>query len=282
MNPIPDNFSSFAFMTQNIHSSRRFAGMNRLYGDGATERLAQAHVCVVGVGGVGSWAVEALARCGVGTLTLIDADHVVESNVNRQIQAVSDNLGKAKITALNERIKQINPHCIVHEEDDFIAENTLELLPASADVVLDCTDQIKAKLAMIVFCKQRRQLLLTCGAAGGKTDATRIVQADLAYSIQDPILAKIRQQLRRATRKSVAQKSKKPVKMDVPVLDSDEAVRYPTVNEEVCAVGETPMAAAPQGLNCAGFGSSVMVTASFGMAAAQWAVAQILTQKKAQ
>lgn len=280
MNPIPDNFSSFAFMTQNIHSSRRFAGMNRLYGDGATERLAQAHVCVVGVGGVGSWAVEALARCGVGTLTLIDADHVVESNVNRQIQAVSDNLGKAKITALNERIKQINPHCIVHEEDDFIAENTLELLPASADVVLDCTDQIKAKLAMIVFCKQRRQLLLTCGAAGGKTDATRIVQADLAYSIQDPILAKIRQQLRRASRKDAAQKSKKPVKMDVPVLYSDEAVRYPAASAEACAVGDTP-AVAPQGLNCAGFGSSVMVTASFGMAAAQWAVAQILDMKKA-
>ena len=274
-------------MTQNIHSSRRFAGMNRLYGDGATERLAQAHVCVVGVGGVGSWAVEALARCGVGTLTLIDADHVVESNVNRQIQAVSDNLGKAKITALNERIKQINPHCIVHEEDDFIAENTLELLPASADVVLDCTDQIKAKLAMIVFCKQRRQLLLTCGAAGGKTDATRIVQADLAYSIQDPILAKIRQQLRRESRSlrsshaGAVQKPKKPVKMDVPVLYSDEAVRYPVVSASVCAVGDAPVAAAPQGLNCAGFGSSVMVTASFGMAAAQWAVAQILDMKKA-
>ena len=269
-------------MNQNTHLSRRFSGMNRLYGDGATKRLAQAHVCVVGVGGVGSWAVEALARCGVGTLTLIDADHVVESNVNRQIQAVTDNLGKAKITALRERIAQINPHCIVHEVDDFIAEDTLGLLPATADVVLDCTDQVKAKLAMIVFCKQRHQPLLTCGAAGGKTDATRIVQADLAHSIQDPILAKIRQQLRRASRKDAVQKSKKPVKMDVPVLYSDEAVRYPAVSAEACAVGEVPMAAAPQGLNCAGFGSSVMVTASFGMAAAQWAVAQILTQKKAQ
>ncbi len=268
-------------MTQNTPSSRRFAGMNRLYGEGATERLAQAHVCVVGVGGVGSWAVEALARCGVGTLTLIDADHVVESNVNRQIQAVSDNLGKAKITALRERIAQINPDCMVYEVDDFIAEDTLELLPASADVVLDCTDQVKAKLAMIVFCKQRRQPLLTCGAAGGKTDATRIVQADLAYSIQDPILAKIRQQLRRASRKDAAQKSKKPVKMDVPVLYSDEAVRYPVASAEACVVGDAPIAAAPQGLNCAGFGSSVMVTASFGMAAAQWAVAQILAQKKA-
>ena len=274
-------------MSQTTEPSRRFAGMNRLYGDGATERLAQAHVCVVGVGGVGSWAVEALARCGVGTLTLIDADHVVESNVNRQIQAVTDNLGKAKITALRERIAQINPDCVVHEVDDFIDADTLALLPAAADVVLDCTDQVKAKLAMIAFCKQRRQKLLTCGAAGGKTDATRIVQSDLAYSIQDPILAKIRQQLRRESRSSrsthagAVQKSKKPIKMDVPVLYSDEAVRYPAASAAVCAVGDAPMAAAPQGLNCAGFGSSVMVTASFGMAAAQWAVAQILDMKKA-
>ncbi len=274
-------------MSQTTEPSRRFAGMNRLYGDGATERLAQAHVCVVGVGGVGSWAVEALARCGVGTLTLIDADHVVESNVNRQIQAVTDNLGKAKITALRERIAQINPDCAVHEVDDFIDADTLALLPAAADVVLDCTDQVKAKLAMIAFCKQRRQKLLTCGAAGGKTDATRIVQSDLAYSIQDPILAKIRQQLRRESRSSrsshagAVQKPKKPVKMDVPVLYSDEAARYPVVSASVCAVGDAPVAAAPQGLNCAGFGSSVMVTASFGMAAAQWAVAQILDMKKA-
>jgi tRNA A37 threonylcarbamoyladenosine dehydratase len=274
-------------MSQTTEPSRRFAGMNRLYGDGATERLAQAHVCVVGVGGVGSWAVEALARCGVGTLTLIDADHVVESNVNRQIQAVTDNLGKAKITALRERIAQINPDCAVHEVDDFIDADTLALLPATADVVLDCTDQVKAKLAMIAFCKQRRQKLLTCGAAGGKTDATRIVQSDLAYSIQDPILAKIRQQLRRESRSlrsshaGAVQKPKKPVKMDVPVLYSDEAVRYPVVSASVCAVGDAPVAAAPQGLNCAGFGSSVMVTASFGMAAAQWAVVQILDMKKA-
>lgn len=262
-----------------IEPSRRFAGMNRLYGACATERLAQAHVCVVGVGGVGSWAVEALARCGVGTLTLIDADHVVESNVNRQIQAVTDTLGKAKITALRERIVQINPDCVVHEVDDFIDADTLTLLPAAADVVLDCTDQVRAKLAMVTFCKERRQKLLTCGAAGGKTDATRITQSDLAYSIQDPILAKIRQTLRRESRSlhpSTVHKSKRPVKMDVPVLYSDEAVRYPVASAEVCAVADTSVVDAPQGLNCAGFGSSVMVTASFGMAAAQWAVAQIL------
>ena len=267
-------------MSQTIEPSRRFAGMNRLYGDGATERLAQAHVCVVGVGGVGSWAVEALARCGVGTLTLIDADHVVESNVNRQVQATTDNLGKAKISALLERIAQINPNCTVHEIDDFIGDDTLALIPPQADVVLDCADQVKAKLAMIVLCKQRRQKLLTCGAAGGKIDATRIVLADLAHSIQDPILAKIRQSLRRQVRTSTSVlASKRPQKiapkMDVPVLYSDEAVRYPSADQMSCSTD----VAAPQGLNCAGFGSSVMVTASFGMAAAQWAVAHILDKK---
>ena len=265
-------------MSQTTESSRRFAGMNRLYGGGATERLAQAHVCVVGVGGVGSWAVEALARCGVGTLTLIDADHVVESNVNRQVQATTDNLGKAKITALRERIAQINSACVVHEVDDFIAEDTLNLIPEQADVVLDCADQMKAKLAMIIFCKQRRQALLTCGAAGGKTDATRIVQADLAQSIQDPILAKIRQQLRKMHQPNrtsrQANPKKTPVKMHVPVLYSDEAVRYPSTDDAACSTDQV----APQGLNCAGFGSSVMVTASFGMTAAQWAVARILAQ----
>ncbi len=284
---LPDTYCTP--MTQMTTSSRRFAGMNRLYGDGATACLAQAHVCVVGVGGVGSWAVEALARCGVGTLTLIDADHVVESNVNRQIQAISDNLGKAKITALRERIAQINPDCAVHEVDDFIGEDTLALLPEAADVVLDCTDQVKAKLAMIVCCQQRRQALLTCGAAGGKTDATRIVQSDLAYSIQDPILAKIRQHLRRTARltsRGATQSTKKPLKMGVPVLYSDEAVRYPQADASSCttdfaAMSVSTQSAAPQGLNCAGFGSSVMVTASFGMAAAQWAVAQILDIKKA-
>lgn len=281
-------------MSMNSEStpSRRFAGLDRLYGAGACARLARAHVCVVGVGGVGSWAVEALARCGVGTLTLIDADHVVESNVNRQVQALTENLGKAKITALRERIAQIHPDCVVHEVDDFIDEDNLELIPASADVVLDCADQLKAKRAMIVFCQQRKQALLTCGASGGKTDATRIVQTDLAYTVQDPILAKIRQQLRRSARATAAgskphtPRKKTPSKMHVPVLYSDEAVRYPELAQS-CAVELSDPAnpsdlsttsVAPQGLNCAGFGSSVMVTASFGMAAAQWAVAQILAQ----
>ncbi len=277
-------FDDTGVSVNTMDKQRRFAGLNRLYGNGTTDLLAQAHICVVGVGGVGSWAVEALARCGVGQLTLIDADHVAASNVNRQVQATSDTLGKAKITALRERIALINPDCVVHEVDDFIAEDTLDLIPEQAHAVLDCADQVRAKLAMIEFCKRRGQKLLTCGAAGGKIDATRIVQADIAHALQDPILSKIRQKLRLAARqnqpisasaviKSSATKNK-IVKMNVPVLFSDEAVRYPS--DEMVQCDTDGQNTGPQGLNCAGFGSSVMVTASFGMAAAQWAVAQVL------
>ena len=263
-------------------TARRFAGLDRLYGEGAARTLSQAHVCVVGVGGVGSWAVEALARCGVGELTLIDADHVVESNVNRQIQAIEPTFGQAKITALKERIALINPDCIVHEVDDFIGEDNLNLMPASAHAVLDCTDQVRAKFAMLLEARRRRQALLCCGAAGGKQDATRIVQCDLSQSIQDPILAKIRSRLRVHLKHSGANVGKpsatQAAKLGVPVLFSDEAVRYP---EAACDVDSgLNNGVAPQGLNCAGFGSSVMVTASFGMAAAQWAVAHILKGKK--
>lgn len=264
-----------AFLRTNImseipQSARRFAGLNRLYGENATAALHHAHICVVGVGGVGSWAVEALARCGVGRLTLIDADHVVESNVNRQVQAIGATFGMAKISALSARVAMINPDCIVHEIDEFIDESNLDLLPHDA-IVLDCADQVKAKLAMIVACQKRKQSLLTCGAAGGKVDATRIQIADIAHTIQDPILAKIRQRLR-ALNPALKPKGKTITKMNVAVLYSDEAVRYPDTSS-TCAVDQ---ASAPQGLNCAGFGSSVMVTASFGMVAAQWAVAQVL------
>lgn len=255
-------------------TARRFAGLDRLYGDGASFKLSQAHVCVVGVGGVGSWAVEAVARCGVGEITLIDADHVVESNVNRQIQATSNSLGQAKIAALAERILLINPDCVVHQVDDFIDDANLELMPINADVVLDCIDQVRAKFAMLMEARRRKQRFLCCGAAGGKIDATRVVQVDLSQTIQDPILAKIRTRLRSELKKNNAM-VKPNAKLGVAVLFSDEAVRYPSAACDVEIV-----AAAPQGLNCAGFGSSVMVTASFGMAAAQWAVAQILKDVK--
>lgn len=294
----------FALGMRVMVEQRRFSGMDRLYGLGSVERLQASHVCVVGVGGVGSWAVEALARCGVGRITLIDADHVVESNVNRQVQAVSGVFGQAKISALCDRIGLIHPSCVVTQVDAFIDEDALDLIPEDADVVLDCVDQVRAKLAMLNHCKQRRQALLMCGAAGGKVDASRIVQADLAFAVQDPILAKVRQKWRTQLRdarvarmdsmnaaqcsgptaqpQSKSKSKSKSMKLNVPVLFSDEAIRYPAVEQDVCASSSVALsghgATAPQGLNCAGFGSSVMVTASFGMAAAQWAIAQLMRE----
>ncbi|MGL4768539.1 MAG: tRNA threonylcarbamoyladenosine dehydratase [Formosimonas sp.] len=249
---------------------RRFSSLNRLYGEHTQTILHAAHVCVVGVGGVGSWAVEALARCGVGKLTLIDADHVAESNINRQVQATSSSLGMAKTSALRERIAQIHPACEVIEIDDFVAADNLHIIPHDA-IVLDCADQVLAKLAMLEECRRRKQPLLTCGAAGGKTDGTRVKIADLAHALQDPILAKIRQKFR-AKHKTAASLKNKTSKLHLPVLFSDEPVRYPTTGRASHS--------APHGLNCAGFGSSVMVTASFGMAAAQWAVGVALTSQK--
>jgi tRNA A37 threonylcarbamoyladenosine dehydratase len=251
--------------------NRRFSSLNRLYGDDTRTKLERAHVCVVGVGGVGSWAVEALARSGVGKLTLIDADHVAESNINRQVQALTDTLGMSKINALAARIAQINPECELILVDDFVDKDHLNLLPHDA-IILDCADQIQAKFAMILDCRRRKQPLLTCGAAGGKTDPTRIQFADLAHTVQDPILAKIRQQLRDKFKRSPAERAaamkastnQHAPKLYIQTLYSDEHVRFPNATPDNTG--------APQGLNCAGFGSSVMVTASFGMAAAQWAI----------
>lgn len=261
-----------------MNHDRRFSSLNRLYGESTREILQRTHVCVVGVGGVGSWAAEGLARSGVGKITLIDADHVVESNINRQVQALSSTLGKSKISALTERITLIHPDCHTVEIDDFIDKDNLDLLPHDA-FILDCADQIPAKLAMILECRRRKQALLTCGAAGGKTDPTRVQFADLAHTVQDPILAKIRQQLRDRYKRSPTEKAaamkashnQNAPKMHINVLYSNEHVRLPPTTNE----GATQ---APQGLNCAGFGSSVMVTASFGMAAAQWAIEMALKQ----
>lgn len=264
-----------------MNDNRRFSSIDRLYGEQTRRVLKQTQVCVVGVGGVGSWAVEGLARSGVGRITLIDADHVVESNINRQVQAMTATLGMSKIGALTERIKQINPECMVTEIDDFIMADNLDLLPNDA-IILDCVDQIQAKFAMIVECRRRKQSLLTCGAAGGKTDPTRIQFADLAHTVQDPLLAKIRQKLRDRYKRSPEERkkamkasgNKNAPKMQVSVLYSDEHVRLEVSNHPDRLELNSPRKS--QGLNCFGFGSSVMVTASFGMAAAQWAVESAL------
>jgi len=161
---------------------RRFAGVARLLGDEALARLQAAHVAVVGIGGVGSWTAEALARSGVGALTLIDMDHVAESNINRQVQALDATLGAAKGQVMAERIAQISPQCALHLVDDFVtAENASELLPAQC-IVIDAIDQPRAKAAMIALCRRRQQPLVVCGGAGAVIDGLSLRREDLGES----------------------------------------------------------------------------------------------------
>ena len=178
-------------------SERRFGGIARLYGANALNRFAAAHVCVVGVGGVGSWAVEALARSGIGALTLIDLDNVAESNVNRQLHALTCDFGKAKVTALHERILQINPACRVTEIEDFVTEDNLPVLfRRPFDFVIDAIDQMRVKAAMAAYFVRQGQPFILSGGAGGQKNPALIQTADLSRVTHDPLLANLRYTLR--------------------------------------------------------------------------------------
>jgi tRNA A37 threonylcarbamoyladenosine dehydratase len=247
---------------------RRFSGVRRLYGEAGLAKLRAAHLCVIGIGGVGSWAAEALARNAVGRLTLIDLDHIAESNVNRQLHAIEGEFGKAKVTAMAERIRAINPACQVNEIEDFVTvENAAMMLGEGFDGVIDAIDDGRAKAAIAAWCRKNRLQLVMTGAAGGRLDPTRINSADLAKVSGDRLLAKVRTTLRRDYGFPRGEKAR----FDIPCIYSDEPVIRP---EQICttesgeANGETRnQTAALSGINCAGYGSSVCVTAPFGMAA---------------
>ena len=245
---------------------RRFSGVRRLYGQEGLAKLQRASVCVIGIGGVGSWAVEALARSAVGHITLIDLDNIAESNVNRQLHAIDGAFGMAKVTAMAQRIKAINPSCVVKEIEDFVTpENVAQMLNDGFDMVLDAIDDAKAKVAIVAYCKESNIPLVTVGGAGGRLDPTKIKQGDLSQVVGDRLLAKVRNQLRRehGFPKAPTNHKKSAVKFGITALYSDEQVLQPSSDIEAgCEVD-----AAVTGLNCAGYGSSVCVTAPFGMAA---------------
>jgi tRNA threonylcarbamoyladenosine dehydratase len=253
-----------------IDFERRFGGVGRLYGAAALRYFQQAHVCVIGVGGVGSWAVEALARSAIGAITMIDLDNLAESNVNRQIHALTDTLGKAKVTALATRIAQINPFCKVTEIEDFITPDNLEQMLGTQhyDYVIDAIDNVRAKTALIAYCREKGIRLITIGSAGGQIDPTRIEVCDLCRTEQEPLLAKVRKRLRAQYGFPRGTKNK----FGIDAVFSTEALRFPETAES-CAVDEDKMQQqGVTGLNCAGFGSAMVVTASFGLVA----VAQVL------
>lgn len=247
---------------------RRFGGLERLYGRGGAARIRGAHVAVIGVGGVGSWAAEALARSGVGSLTLIDLDNVAESNVNRQIHALTDTLGKAKVEAMCERIAQINPACVVHCIEDFVEpENWPQILPAGVDAVIDACDQVKAKLAMAQWARRNKRMLITVGAAGGKRLAHKVEVDDLSQVTHDPLLAQLRYRLRKEFN---APRDGK--KMGVVTVFSRETVMQPDASCQMSGADGT--------LNCSGYGSVVSVTATFGMCAVGWVLDEIAKNPK--
>jgi tRNA A37 threonylcarbamoyladenosine dehydratase len=312
--------------------ARRFGGIARLYGPLALDRFEHAHVAVIGIGGVGSWVAEALARSAIGRLTLIDLDNVAESNTNRQIHALDGNYGKAKVTAMAERIALIDPACRVTEIEDFIEPDNMDrLLGPGFDFVVDAIDSVRTKVALIAWCVAHGQPLITVGGAGGQLDPTRLRIDDLAQTIQDPLLSKVRAQLRKAHGFPRGPKAR----FKVPAVYSDEPLIYPAAatsagNEEgaqdgtdlhaqtgeasrspasIGEVGEIeaialaggasgsdlvpddaggladdPITQAPArgpvGLNCAGFGSSVCVTAPFGFAAAAHVLRTLAAAKR--
>ena len=251
--------------------ARRFGGLTRLYGASGAKAVARSHVIVVGIGGVGSWAVECLARSGVGTLTLIDLDHISESNVNRQIHALSETIGMSKVLAMKSRVEQINPQCKVNCIDDFLTpENWPQLLGSidqpSVSALIDACDQVRSKVTVTAWAAQRMAAnpnfhFITVGAAGGKRLAHKVDILDLSKATHDPLLAQVRHKLRKEHGFP-----KDGKKMGIQCVFSEETVKMPDQNFPDVSDGS---------LNCHGYGSCVSVTSTFGQCAAGWICDQL-------
>lgn len=263
-----------------VDRERRFGGLDRLYGPDTVQALAGAHVVVAGLGGVGTWCAEALARSGVGALTLADLDHIAESNINRQVHALDSTLGQSKVQAMAARIGDINPQCRIRCIDDFVdAENVEQLFDDGMGVLVDCTDQVAAKVAMVLAARAHGWPVIVCGGAGGKTDPLALRMGDLSVAVHDALLGRVRQVLRKqhGYPKGGAQGGKahrRVPRMGVQCLWFDQPVILP---EQWFAAAEPT---APQGLSCAGYGSMVTVTASMGMGAAHLALTHLLLPRR--
>ncbi|EFL78697.1 tRNA cyclic N6-threonylcarbamoyladenosine(37) synthase TcdA [Actinobacillus pleuropneumoniae] len=244
---------------------QRFGGIGRLYTPEGLAKLRQAHICVIGIGGVGSWAVEALARSGIGKITMIDMDDICVTNINRQIHAMTGTIAQLKTEAMKERIERINPECVVEIIDDFITpENIPEYLNRGYDYVIDAIDSVKTKAALIAYCKRNKIKMITTGGAGGQTDPTQIQITDLSKTIQDPLASKVRSLLRKEY--NFSQNPKR--KFGIDCVFSTQPLIFPKMGEG-CEVSAT--------MNCAnGFGAVTMVTAAFGFFAVSRVIDKLL------
>lgn len=253
---------------------QRFRGIDRLYGAGSVARLARAHVCVIGIGGVGSWAVEALARSGVGRLTVIDADEVCLSNTNRQLHALDGEYGRPKVAVMAARARAINPAIAVDAIEEFVTPSNLErMLERDYDLVLDCCDAFRVKVELIAWCRRRKRPLVTVGSAGGRTDPTLIAVRDLAKTEHDALLALVRKKLREEFHFPRGPKRY----FGVQAVYSRENVRYPQADGSVC--GTRPAGGDSFKLDCGGgLGAATHVTAAFAFAAVSRALARLLAK----
>lgn len=248
--------------------ARRFGGIGRLYGTGVQARFRAARVAVVGLGGVGSWAAEALARSGFADITLVDLDHIAESNTNRQVHALEGAYGRSKVAAMADRLRAIHPGAFVREIDDFVTGANCAALLAGTQIVIDCIDDARAKAAMIAWGRSTGCVVITCGASGGRVDPSRIRVTDLGLVTGDPLLARVRHRLRKEHGYRAARADHRPGKMGCEAVSSDEPIR-----------GGSSLPVAPGGgapgapLACAGYGSCVTVTATMGLVAASRALA---------
>ena len=242
---------------------RRFGGLLRLYGSVGCARIRAAHAVIVGIGGVGSWAAESLARSGVGRITLIDMDVVAESNLNRQAHATFENLGRNKVDAMRERILSFAPDCLVNVIDDFVStDNVTTILPLEATFVVDAIDKVNAKAGLVAHCKTLGLPIYVCGGSGGKTDVTKLVTSDLAFTQHDALLAKLRLTLRR---QYGFPRGGKKFKVTVIYCSQKQA--------------ETPKDGSA-GLACAGYGSAMHMTASMGLMAAGCALNTVVASSR--
>jgi tRNA A37 threonylcarbamoyladenosine dehydratase len=250
-----------------VAAERRFGGLARLYGVEGASRIRSAHVAVIGIGGVGSWAAEALARSGVAQLTLIDLDHVAESNINRQIHAVTDTVGQAKVLAMRDRIVQIHPGCAVHCVEEFVEpDNWPGLLTDPVDAVIDACDQMSAKVAIAAWARSSGALHMAVGAAGGKRHAHKVDVDDLSQVTHDPLLAQLRYQMRK--HHGAPREGKR---IGIACVFSREAVAPPDASCNIAGDGT---------LNCHGYGSVVSVTATFGQCAAGWVLDKLAADSR--
>ncbi|MFT6284270.1 MAG: tRNA A37 threonylcarbamoyladenosine dehydratase [Arenicella sp.] len=261
-------------MDQQQTTEQRFGGTQRLYGLTGTDILRQSHVCVVGIGGVGSWVAEGLARTAVGHITLIDLDDICVTNTNRQIHALQDTVGEAKVEAMAQRIVQINPACRVSQIEDFVTPNNVsELLSNVFDYVVDATDSIKAKAAMVAHCKRNKIPIITIGGAGGQIDPTQVAVTDLSKTIQDPLAAKLRSELRRFYNFSTNPKRR----FGIDCVYSTEQLRYPQADGSVSS--KKILTNGSVKLDCNnGLGAAVAVTATFGFVASAKVIEKLISK----